>query len=136
MSYDLLTVSDISAALVGYLYADQLNTGKPAMQASQSFIVSIIARLAARSNMTSWMGKLDNGQKNQLIVAVLSALAGSYKGGNAVKGALTGTSIDLIAEDVIRMLNIDDRGFFNMGNIAPAGYNPMDPTNPLNAPGN
>jgi hypothetical protein len=112
-------VSDIAAGIVGYVYADTLNTAKPSMQATQSFVVSVIARIASKAGMGSFMGKLDDTQKNQLIVAILSALAGSYKGGSPLKGALTAMSIDLLAEDLIRMFNIEDIGYFQMGTVTP-----------------
>jgi hypothetical protein len=113
--YDLVSVSDIAAGVVGYVYADTLNTAKPSMQAGQSFVVSLVARIASKAGMGSFMGKLDDGQKNQLIVAIISALACSYKGGSPLKGSLTGMSIDLLAEDLIRMFDISDMGYFQMG---------------------
>ena len=117
--YDLVSVSDIAAGIVGYVYADTLNTAKPSMQATQSFVVSVIARIASKAGMGSFMGKLDDNQKNQLVVAILSALAGSYKGGSPLKGGLTGTSIDLLGGDLIQMFNIEDIGYFQMGTATP-----------------
>ena len=120
MTYDLLSVSDITAAVVGYVYADQLHTRKPTVQAVQSLIVSVIARITANSGMSAFMGS-DTDIKNQIVVAVLSAIGSSYKGGGPMKGALSGVSIDLIAEDILRLLKIDDRGFFSMQNMASGG---------------
>jgi hypothetical protein len=69
---------------------------------------------------TNFMGKLNDGQKNQLIVALLSALSAGYRGGSILKGTLAGTSIDLLAEDILRLLSIEDTGYFQMGTPAPA----------------
>ena len=116
MSYDLVSMGDLAAAVVGYGFAQTMSSGKPGMQAVQSFVVSVIARIAAKSGMADFMGKLDNQQKNQIVVAVLSAIGGSYKGGSPLKAAISGVSIDLLAEDILRLLNQDpNSGFFQMG---------------------
>jgi hypothetical protein len=114
-------MGDLSAAIVAYFFASTMSTGKPGMQAVQSFVVSVIARIAAKSGMADFMGKLDTTQKNQIVVAILSAIGGSYKGGSPLKAAISGVSVDLLAEDLLRLLNQDpNSGFFQMGGAGPA----------------
>ena len=136
MSYDLVSMGDLSAGVVGYFFAQSMGTGKPGMQAVQSFVVSVIARIAAKSGMADFMGKLDNTQKNQVVVAILSAIGGSYKGGSPLKAAISGMSVDLLAEDLLRLLNQDpNSGFFQMGGgagpavaaVAPASATSLPP---------
>ena len=114
MKYDILTPSDISAALIGYLFADQMNMNmKPSQQAAQSLVVSILARVTSETGITDFFGEMDSGSKNELIVGVLGAISSMYsKQGGALRGALTHMSIDLIAEDLIHILRIQDTGFF------------------------
>ena len=122
MSYDLLNMGDLSAAVVAYGFVSSMGVGgKPGMQAAQSFVVSLIARIAAKSGTVDFMGKMDDSQKNQIVVALLSAIAGSYRGGGPLKAAITGVSIDLLSDDILRLLNQDpNSGFFQMGTPAAA----------------
>ena len=120
MPYDLITVSDVMAGVLGYVYADNLNTGKPSMQATQSFVISVLARITSQSMLADYMGKLNKNQKNQLIVGIASAIASSYKNGSPAKAALAGMSIDLLATDLLNLLNMEDSGFIQMGGADPA----------------
>ena len=121
LSNSYITVSDISAALVGYGFAKTYNLSKPEMQAVQSFAVSMIARLSALNILSSSMTKLDPNQKNQLVVAILSAIAAAYRSQPALKGALTGVSCDVLAESLLRLLKWHDDSIFNWSKPAGGG---------------
>lgn len=115
MSYDLIAMSDITAGVLGYIYADTLNLGKPQMQATQSFVISVLARITSQSMLADYMGKLNKNQKNQLIVGLASAMVASFKNSSPGKAFLTGVSIDLLASDLLHMLNMEDTGFIKIG---------------------
>jgi hypothetical protein len=86
--------------------------GTPAMFAVKTIIISVAARLASTSNMMSGetLG-LDGAQKNQLIVAVLNAID-SYarsKNQSVLKAVLSGVSIDLIGQEVLKLTKMEDK---------------------------
>ena len=134
-SFDLLAMGDLSAAVVGYMYADAMGSGTSAsMQAVRSLVVSVIARIASKSSYTDFMGKLKTNQKNQMVVAILSALA-NYNRGSMLKAAISGVSIDLLANQVLLLFNQDpNSGFFNVGGAAAATGAPT-PANSYRPPG-
>jgi hypothetical protein len=105
---EFVKLSDVTAALVGSGWSTQFGGSIP-MVAGQALVVSVIARIASSNPMfTTAVPSLNSGQKNQLIVSVLSAIAAYVKKGGAVRGAMSGTAIDLIATTVLTTLNIPD----------------------------
>ena len=61
---DLLTVNDVSAGLIGYIFAMEFVHTKPMNQAIQSLIVSAVSRMLSESSWTSMIKTLNNNQKN------------------------------------------------------------------------
>ena len=104
---DLVTINDISAAVSGGSWAYAYGN-KPLMQALQSFVISVIARMAAKSEMAAKLDIVPTKSKNELIVAILSAGAAYWRNGSVLKGALSGYAIDLISEDVVNSLGLSD----------------------------
>lgn len=108
---EFLKSSDISAALVGAGFSTAYAMpGSPAMQAVQSAVVSIVARVVASSKMLAAVTPVGvtGDQKNQIVVAALSAAVGYYKRHGLLKSALTGVSIDLLSQEVLTVLNMTD----------------------------
>ena len=122
---DILTVNDVSAGLIGYLFAMEFVHTKPINQAIQSLIVSAVARMLSESSWASMMNKLNTGQKNQLIVAALSAVSSSVQHRSVTKGALAGVSIDLLAEDVVKLLGMNDTSLITLPISANQSRNPL-----------
>ena len=121
MVYQAIKLSDGVAAIVGYVYASQMNTGKPSMQAVQSLVVSIVARLSVKAGFLDMLSSKEKGgasedQKNQLVVAILSAMGSLGRGQNVLKGTIASVSVDLIAEDIVnKLLRVDDYGAISFG---------------------
>jgi hypothetical protein len=107
-----LTTSDVSAALVGAGFSSIYSTGTPAMFAVKSLVISVVSRLASTSTfMSTSLGSMDAGQKNQLVVGILSAIE-SYarsKNQNVLKAVVSGISIDLIGQEIIKLTNMEDK---------------------------
>jgi hypothetical protein len=120
---DILTVNDVFASAVGYMFAMEFAHTKPINQAAQSLVVSAVSRMLSESSWTNMMNKLNTGQKNQLIVAALSAVCSSVQKRSASKGALAGVCIDLLAEDVVKILNMNDTSLFTIPITAVASQN-------------
>jgi hypothetical protein len=108
---DLISTSDIAAAAVGAGYSSVFNLGKPGMMALQSFIISVAARMVSKQDFN--MLGMEKDQKNQLIVGALGAAVAYSKNGSVPKGAISQVSIDLMAEDIMRLLRVDDGNFFD-----------------------
>jgi hypothetical protein len=61
--------------------------------------------------MSTSLGSMDAGQKNQLVVGILSAIE-SYarsKNQNVLKAVVSGISIDLIGQEIIKLTNMEDK---------------------------
>jgi hypothetical protein len=69
------------------------------------------------------MNRLNTGQKNQLIVAALSAVCSSVQHRSVSKGALAGVSIDLLSEDVVKLLGMNDTSLFTIPSTVGASQN-------------
>ena len=120
---DILTVNDVFASAVGFMFAMEFVHTKPINQAAQSLVVSAVARMLSESSWTSMMNKLNTGQKNEISVAALSAVCSSVQKRSASKGALAGVCIDLLAEDVVKLLNMNDTSLFTIPITAAASQN-------------
>ena len=120
---DILTVNDVFASAVGYMFAMEFAHTKPINQAVQSLVVSAVSRMLSESSWTNMMNKLNTGQKNQLIVAALSAACSSVQHRSVSKGALAGVCIDLLSEDVVKLLNMNDTSLFTIPITAAASQN-------------
>ena len=68
---------------------------------------------------------LNNSQKNEILVGVLSAAAAKMKNKSVTKGVIMGVSIDLVAEDIIRMLGLSDVNLLTYGINGLGGSNPI-----------
>jgi hypothetical protein len=106
---NILTVNDAAAGTIGYVFAQQFALTKPTHQAIQSLIVSSVARMLSESSLTNAFTSLNTGQKNEIIVGVLSAVCSSVQNRSVMKGTIAGMSIDLLAEDVVRLLGLSDK---------------------------
>ena len=129
---DILTVNDVFASAVGYMFAMEFAHTKPINQAVQSLVVSAVPRMLSESSWTNMMNKLNTGQKNQLIVAALSAACSSVQHRSVSKGALAGVCIDLLAEDVVKLLNMNESSLFTIPITAAAAAKPVP--GPVNNP--
>ena len=110
-STTFVTTSDVSAAIVGAGFSSVYGISTPPMQALQALVISIIARLFSDSTMvTNNMTNMTAGQKNQLIVGVLSGILGYYKNpkGSMFKSIITGVSQDLIGQEILTTFNFTD----------------------------
>ena len=117
---NLLTINDVAAGAVGYIFAKEFVHTKPTHQAIQSLVVSSVARMLSTSQMASALTSLNTGQKNELIVGVLSAVCSSIQHRSVTKGALAGVSIDLLAEDVVRSIGMSDSSLISFPSGAAA----------------
>ena len=122
---DILTVNDISAGLIGYVFAMEFAHTKPVNQAIQSLVVSAVARMLSESSWTSMIKTLNTNQKNELIVAALSAACSSVQHRSVSKGSLAGVSIDLIGEAAVKLLNMNDTSLFTVPISATQNRNPL-----------
>ena len=109
MNNELLTTSDVSTAIVGAGFASVYqNLGTPVMGAVKALVVSVVARMVAKSKI---MGTtVTTEQKNQLVVAVLTAVEAYSRGKNQSIGraVLSGVSIDLIGQEVLKLVKMED----------------------------
>ncbi len=116
---NILTMNDAAAGAIGYMFAQQFALTKPTHQAVQSLIVSSVARMLSESSLTNAFTSLNTGQKNELIVGVLSAVCCSVQNRSVMKGAIAGMSIDLLAEDVVRLLGFSDKSLLGTSTFSP-----------------
>ena len=111
-TYSFITTSDISAAIVGAGFSSIYGLSTPPMQALQALVVSIIARLASDSSMvtSSMTTNMTNGNKNALIVGVLSGIIGYYRNpkNSMIKTVITGVSMDLLGSEILQTFNFQD----------------------------
>ena len=108
---NFVTSSDVTAALVGAGFSEAYGgPGSPGMLAARSFVISVVARVASSSTtLTTAVPSLDGNQKNQLIIGVLNGIASYYKKEKVLKGVVSGVSIDLIASEILRLTNMEDK---------------------------
>ncbi len=114
------TVNDAAAGAIGYVFAQQFALTKPTHQAIQSLIVSSVARMLSESSLANAFTSLNTGQKNELIVGVLSAVCSSVQHRSVMKGTIAGVSIDLLAEDVVRLLGLSDKATYRFSRVLDA----------------
>ena len=108
---NFVTSSDVTAALVGAGFSEAYGgPGSPGMLAARSFVISVVARMASSSTtLTTAVPSLDTSQKSQLIIGVLNGIASYYKKEKVLKGVVSGISIDLVATEVLKLLNMEDK---------------------------
>jgi len=108
---NFVTSSDISAAIAGSGFSEVYGgPGSPGMLAARSFIISVVARMVSSSTtMSSVVTSLDTNQKDQLIVGLLNGIASYYKKERVLKGIMGGISIDLIAMELLKLTNMEDK---------------------------
>jgi hypothetical protein len=75
--------------------------------------------MLSESSLTNAFTSLNTGQKNELIVGVLSAVCSSVQNRSVMKGTLAGISIDLLAEDVVRILGFSDKSLLGTSTFSP-----------------
>ena len=109
MTSELLTTSDVATAIVGAGFSSAYqNLGTPVMGAVKALVFSVVARMVAKSKL---MGTtITTDQKNQMVVAVLAAIEAYSRGKNQsiVKAVLSGVSIDLIGQEVLKLVKMED----------------------------
>ena len=103
---EFVTSSDLTAALVGAGFSEAYGgPGSPAMLAAKSFVISVVARMASQStSLSSAIPALD-----QLIVGILNGFSSYYKKDAVLKGIVSGVSIDLIASELLKLTNLEDK---------------------------
>lgn len=107
---DLVKLTDLAASGAGALFASVYG-GNPGMQAGQSFIVSVAARILSQNIFQNAMSQMTPGSKNQFVVGILSAIIAAVRKQSVGKAILSGVSADLLGEQVIVMLKMDDNIF-------------------------
>ena len=105
---DFLTTADLAAAIVAAGWANVYGTSNLAMNAMKAGVISAVARVLSQSTVIQ-MDSLDADKKNQILVAVLNALDAYRSKGNPVKFALTGTAIDLIGQEMLKLTGMTDK---------------------------
>jgi hypothetical protein len=126
-NFNILSLSDFTAGIVGYIFAE-INGGSTGMkQAGQSFIVSLFARAIAEAGFLSFFKSLNTSQKNEIFVGVLSGVASKMRGKGVIRGMINGVSIDLIAEDLIKMFGLSDVNLLTYGSDGLSGNSPYKP---------
>jgi hypothetical protein len=63
---------------------------------------------------SSQFTKLEESQKNQILVALMSAMSGSYRNMDPFRAAVSGVSIDLLSESALKLFNFhEDSSIFD-----------------------
>ena len=121
---EVVTGSDVSSTLLASLFGYLENgSQKNAMkQALVSGGTSILARLAANSGMVSAMSV---DQKNQVVVAILSGIAGYINKQDIPKKMLHGVMIDVTSQELVRLFGGTDSSWLNISGSIPV----MGPSN-------
>ena len=125
--FNILSLSDFTAAITGYIFAETIGHTSGVKQATQSFFVSLMARAITESGYLSTFSSLNSSQKNEILVGILSAAACKMRNKSISKGVVAGISIDLVAEDVIRMLGLSDVNLITYGKEGLSGNSPYKP---------
>lgn len=110
---DLVHWSDVIAAGVGAAHAQIYGGTRPGMQAAQSFVVSVMARVMSNKLLSEQMKDMTPQAKNQLLVGMISAAIAAFRKQSVARSAFTGVSVDLLAEEVLRMFKFNDSGLFS-----------------------
>ena len=87
--FNIISLSDFTAAITGYVFSE-INGTPGAKQATQSFFVSLVARAITEGGYFTMFSKLNNSQKNQIIVAILSAAAAKMRNKSVSKNLIMG----------------------------------------------
>ena len=106
---DLVIFSDILTGATSAGFSSVFD--KPTFQKSlEAVVISILARLLSRSFPGVTGGdSLTSSQKDELVVAVLSAVNAYAQKKNVMRSVVTGVASDLIAEMTLKYLNINDK---------------------------
>ena len=97
--------SDLFAGAVGAGFSGLYRIGSPGYMAARAVLISSVARVISESSFGGSVN-MSADAKNQLVVAVANAID-SYRGkGSPMKGAVTGVSIDLIANEVMKLIGM------------------------------
>lgn len=105
---NIVMTSDLFAGAVGAGFSSVYGMGSPGMVAVKASVISAVARMVSESTMLPATA-LTSDAKNQIVVAVLHALD-AYRGkGSPLKAAVSGVSVDLIAQEVMKLLNFTDK---------------------------
>ena len=123
--FNIISLSDFTAAITGYVFAEVIGHTSGYKQATQSFFVSLVARAITEGGWIPMFSSLNNSQKNEILVGVLSAAAAKMKNKSVTKGVIMGVSIDLVAEDIIRMFGLSDVNLLQYGVDGFGGNNPI-----------
>ena len=117
---DILMTSDIAAAMVGAGWSTAYNTSTPGYAAMKALAISMVARILSTSeSLKSFTGTLNTDQKNQLLVAILNAGSAYMKRENLWKTTLSGVSIDLVSQEVLKLMNFEDKALFTSKTTPP-----------------
>ncbi len=124
--FNIISLSDFTAAITGYVFAEVNGGTSGAKQATQSFFVSLVSRAITETGFFSMFTSLNNSQKNEILVGILSAAASKMRNKSVSKGVIMGVSIDLVAEDLIKMLGLADVNLITYsGTTGFGGNNPI-----------
>ena len=121
---NLVTTSDLFAAGVGAGFSSLYGMGSPGTTAIKAAVISAVSRMVSESTMLPDMS-LTNDAKNQIVVAVLHALDAYSGKGNPLKSAVSGVSVDLIAMEVMKLLNFTDQSLLGGKDYSDGGTTPM-----------
>ena len=122
---NLVTTSDLFAGAVGAGFSSLYGMGSPGTTAVKAAVISAVSRMVSESTMLPDMS-LTNDAKNQIVVAVLHALDAYSGKGNPLKSAVSGVSVDLIAMEVMKLLNFTDQSLLGGGkDYTDGGTTPM-----------
>jgi hypothetical protein len=112
---NIIVLGDITAAIVGGGWSHAFGTGKVGTSALRAFAVSIFARLI--SDNSSGLPVFDGAQKSQILIFLAGAINGHlYHQGHMLRYGLSQSAIDLIADELTRMLKTDpNRSLYTMG---------------------
>lgn len=111
-----LNKSDVAAAISGavFKYVFPSMDGSVSMVAIRSGLISIVARVLSANNLPG-LGSFSEGQKNELLIAVMGGLATQMQGKshNWAQGAVGHVSIDLLADQLIALFGMADASLLN-----------------------
>jgi hypothetical protein len=103
----LLMLNDISAGLVGGVWASTFNIPKPAEHAAKAVVISILSRVISQN---SGMIPLVNAdQKNEIVVGLFGILSAYMSRTSLSRGFLTQVAEDLIGSALVDLANLDNK---------------------------
>jgi hypothetical protein len=110
----LLHLSDLVAAGMGAVFSSAgVSPLRPWKQATESLIISIIARFLSTSIDVGTWTSMGGKDKNAFVVAILGAISGSMSNRRPAASALVTLSADLIADEVTRLVSKGDGSIFS-----------------------